>query len=176
MTLAVRQTTPAVAIAYGGNRTTILCYQRRFQMTGDIVNRPCTGKAIVTTTSTARFITLTHLRRRFKTASSTARECGISGQTFLNRLRKVCSPIRSRGSYGGLIINHRNRNARMQSCRRHLRWRRAQCARFLFTDQSRFNLSHADGIVCVYRRKGELFADSCADSRRRHSTLRAVYA
>jgi hypothetical protein len=35
------------------------------------------------------------------------------------------------------------------------------CARVLFTDESRFNLSIADGRVRVFRRRGERFAYNC---------------
>lgn len=159
--LASGQSVAAVARAFGCHRNTISNLQRRFQTTGDIVDRPRSGRPKVTTARTDRFITLTHLRRRFKTAASTAREHGISSQTVLNRLRKVRNPIRPRRPYIGQIINNRNRNARMQWARRHSRWRRAQWANVLFSDQSRLNLSHADGRLRVFRRKGERFSDAC---------------
>lgn len=165
--LAAGQTAAAVARAFGCHRNTISRLQQRFHATGDVVDRPRTGRPRVTTARTDRFMTLTHLRRRFKTASSTAREYGISSQTVINRLRKNCNPIRPRRPYVGQIINNRNRNARVLWGRRHLRWRRAQWATVLFSDESRFNLSHADGRIRVYRRKGERFADACLLERDR---------
>jgi len=41
---------------------------------------------------------------------------------------------------------------------RHVRWTRAMWSRKRFSDESRFNLSTADGRVRVVRRKGEHFA------------------
>ena len=44
---------------------------------------------------------------------------------------------------------------------------RQQCARVLFSDESRFNLSHYDGRIQVFRRRGERFADYCLIERDR---------
>ncbi len=118
-----------------------------FHSTGDTVDRPRTGRTRVTTARTDRFMTLTHLRRRFKMAPSTAREQDISRQTVIDRLRKVRNPIRQRRPYVGQIINHRNRNVRVQWARRHLRWRRAQWATVIFSDESRFKGSSRWKIV-----------------------------
>ena len=46
-------------------------------------------------------------------------------------------------------------------------WGRQQWARVLFSDESRFNLSHHDGRTRVFRRRGERFADNCLIERDR---------
>ena len=52
----------------------------------------------------------------------------------------------------------RHRAARLQCGRQ-------QLARVLFSDESRFNLSHHDGRIRVFRRRGECFADNCLIER-----------
>ena len=49
----------------------------------------------------------------------------------------------------------------------HFIWRRADWNRVLFSDESRFALSHADGRTRVYRRTNEHYADCCVLERDR---------
>lgn len=156
-----------VARQFNCHRNTIINLRERFQQSGSVRDGIRSGRPKVTSARQDRYITLTHLRNRFKTATSTARQFGISRQTVLNRLRKNANPIRARRPYVGHIINHRNRNLRRLWAQRHLRWTRAQWARVLFSDESRFNLSFADGRVRVFRRRGERFADNCLLERDR---------
>ena len=44
-------------------------------------------------------------------------------------------------------------------------FRRAEWDLILFSDECRFNLSHADGRERVYHRRGEHFADACVFER-----------
>ena len=121
----------------------------------------------VTNPRTDRFITLTHLRRRFKTATSSARQYGISKQTVLRRLRQAWQPIQPKGPYVGQVLTARHRAVRLQWAQRHFRWGQQQWARVLFFDESRLNLSHHDGRIRVFRRRGERFADNCLTERDR---------
>ena len=57
--------------------------------------------------------------------------------------------------------------ARLQWAQRHFRWGRQQWARILFSDESRFNLSHHDGRIRVFSRRGKRFADNCLIERDR---------
>ena len=75
------------------HRNTVIRLRQRFQQTGGVADRRRSGRPRVTNQQTDRFITLTHLRRRFQTASSTARQYGISRQTVLRRLRQPRVPI-----------------------------------------------------------------------------------
>ena len=58
-----------------------------------------------------------------------------------------------------------HRAARLQWA--HFGWGRQQWARVLFSDESRFNLSHHDGGIRVFRRREERFADNCLTERDR---------
>ena len=60
----------------------------------------------------------------------------------------------------GQVLTARHRAVRLQWGQRHFRRGRQQWARVLFSDESRFNLSHHDGRIRVFRRRGERFADN----------------
>ena len=145
--------------AFGCHRNTIIRLRQRFQQTVAVADRRRLGRPRVTNPRTDRFITLTHLRRRFQTATCSARQYGISKQTVLRRLRQARQPIRPRRPYVTQVLTARHRAARLQWAQRHFRWGRQQWV--LFSDESRFNLSHHDGRIRVFRRRGERFADNC---------------
>ena len=141
--------------------------RQRFQQISGVADRRRPGRPRVTNPRTDRFITLTHLRRRFQTATSSARQYGISKQIVLRRLRQARQPIRPRRPYVGQVLTVRHRAARLQWAKRHFRWGRQQWPRVLFSDEPRFNLSHHDGRIRVFRRRGERFADNCLIERDR---------
>lgn len=165
--LMAGQTVNAVSRVFGCTKKTIRRLAMRFRQTGSVKDRPRSGRPRVTTAREDRYLTLTHLRRRFMPATMMARHYGISAQTVRNRLRSSNRPLRARRPYCGQILTRAHRAARVNWCRRHLRFRRADWNAVLFTDESRFNLSHADGRVRVYRRRGERFADACVLQRNR---------
>ena len=136
-----------VSRAFRCHRNTIIRSRQRFQQTGGVVDRRRPGRPRVTNPQTDRFITLTHLRRRFQTMTSSARQHGISKQTVLRRLRQALQPIRPRKPYVGQVLTARHRAACLQWAQHHFRWGRQQWARVLFSDEARFNLSHHDGRI-----------------------------
>ena len=156
-----------VSRAFGCHRNTIIWLRQRFQQTGGVADRCRPGRPRVTNPRTDRFITLTHIRRRFQTATSSARQYGISKQTVLRCVRQARQPIRPRRPYVGQVLTASHRAARLQWEQRHFRWGRQQWARVLFSDESRFNLSHHDGRIRVFRRSGECFSDNCHIERDR---------
>ena len=93
-----------VSRAFGCHRNTIIRLRQRFQQTGGVADGLRPGRPRVTSPRTDRFITLTHLRRRFKTATSSARQYDISTQTVLRRLRQARQPIRPRRPYKGQVL------------------------------------------------------------------------
>ena len=167
LTMLARVDVSNVSRAFGCHRNTIIRLRLRFQQTGGVADRRRPGRPRVTNLRTDRFITLTHLRRRFQTATSSARQYGISKQTVLRRLRQARQPIRPMRPYVGQVLTARHRAARLQWAKWHFRWGRQQWARVLFSDESRFNLSHYDGRIRVFRRRGEPSADNCLIERDR---------
>ena len=119
---------------------TIIRLRQRFQQTVGVADRRRSGRPRVTNPQTDRFITPKHLRRRFQTATSSARQYGISKQTVLRRLGQARRPIRPRRPYVGQVLIARRRAARLQWAQRHFHWGRQQWAWVLFSDESRFNL------------------------------------
>ena len=156
-----------VSRAFGRHRHTIIRLRQRFQQTGGVADRRRPGRPRITNPQTDRFITLTHLRRRFQKATRSARQYGISKLSVLRRLRQARQPIRPGRPYVGRVLTARHRAARLQCTQRHFRWGRQQWARVLFFDEPRFNLNHHDGRIRVFRRRGERFADNCPIERDR---------
>ena len=110
-----------VSRAFGCHRNTIIRLRQRFQQTGGVADCRIPGRPRVTNPRTDRFITLTHLRRRFQKATSSARQYGISKQTVLRRLRQVRQPIRPRRLYVAQVFTARHRAAQLQWAQRHFR-------------------------------------------------------
>ena len=69
-----------VSRAFGCHRNTIILLRQRFQQTGGVADRRRPGRPRVTNPRMDRFITLTHLRRRFQMATSSASKYGTSKQ------------------------------------------------------------------------------------------------
>ena len=69
----------------------------------------------------------------------------------------------------GQVLTVRHEAVRSQWAQRHFRWEggQQQLTRVLFSDKSRFNLSHHDGRIRFFRRRGEHFADNCSIERDR---------
>ena len=62
-------------------RKTIERLQRRFRVTGNVADRPRSGRPRVTTAADDRYIVLQHVRNRRLTAAATGRQYGIHPQT-----------------------------------------------------------------------------------------------
>ena len=114
MMLARGNNVSNVSRAFGCHRNTIIRSRQHFQQTGGEADRRKPGRPTVTNPRMDRFITLTHLRRRFRTATSSARQYGISKQTVLRRLRQARQPIRPRRLYVGQVLTAHHRGARLQ--------------------------------------------------------------
>ena len=146
----------SVSRAFGCHRNTIIRLRQLFQQTDGVADRRRPGRLWVTNPRTDRFITLTHLRCRFQTATSSARQYSISKQTVLRRLRQARQPIRPRRPYVGQVRTARHRAARLQWAQWHFRWGLLQWALALFSDESRFNLSHHDGGIRALKEEGNV--------------------
>ena len=156
-----------VSKSFSCHRNTIIWLHRHFKQTGGVADCRRPGRPTVKNPRTERFITLTHLRRRFQTVTSSASQYSISKQTVLRRLRQAQQLIRPRRFYVGQVLTARYRAARLLLAQRHFHWWREQRASVLFSDESRFNLSHHDSQIRVFRRRGEHFADNCLIERDR---------
>ena len=68
---------------FGCTRKTIERSRRRFRVTGNVADRPRSGRPRVTTAADDRCIFLQHLRSRRLTAAATGRQYGIYSQTVI---------------------------------------------------------------------------------------------
>ena len=110
---------------FGCTRKTIERLRRRFRVTGNVAERPRSGSPPVTNAADDLYIVLQHLRNRRMTAAATGRQYGIYPQIVRKRLRQNAQPIRAYRPYFGQIFIRRHRAARLDWCRRHLHFRRA---------------------------------------------------
>ena len=111
-----------ISRVFGCHRNTIIRLGQCFQQTGGVADRRRPVRQRVTNLRTDSLITLTHLRCRFQTATSSARQYGISKQTVLCRLRQARQPIRPRRPYVGQVLTAHHRAARLQWAQQHFRW------------------------------------------------------
>ena len=150
-----------IVLHFGCSRQTIHNLRTRYATTGEVRDRPRSGRPRATSGRDDRFITVTHLRNRFIPATVTARQLGVLAQMIRNRLRHNRAPIRAPRPYTGQIINAHHRAACLAWAHRHRHWARAQWRNVFFTDKSRFRVSFVYGRVRVYRRRNERFAQCC---------------
>ena len=115
-----------VSKAFGCHRNAIIRLHQCFQQTGGVADRRRPGRPRVTNLRTDRFITLTHLRCRFQTATSSARKYGITKQTVLRPLSQARQPIQPKRTYVGQVLTALHQAARLQWAQRHFRWGRRQ--------------------------------------------------
>ena len=113
LTMLARGDVSNVSSAFGCHRNTIIRLRQRFQQTGGVADRRRPGRPRVTNPQMDRLITLTHLRRRFQTATSCARQYGISKQTVLRRLSQARQPVQPRRPYEGQVLTARHWAARL---------------------------------------------------------------
>ena len=154
-----------VARRFNVSRSTIVRLVRRINITGSLRDRPRPRPPRVTSVRQDNFIRQRHLRNRLATAISiysTSPSClgnrgrHISSNTVRRRLRE--RGINCWIPYRGMVLTERHRRERRILAQNNINRQRRTV---VFSDESRFNLSHADGRVRVYRRRNERFAPNC---------------
>ena len=126
-----------------------------YRETGRTADRPRSGRPRVTTPSQDRYMRTSHLRDRYRMATTTARVTtgmhnpSISAQTVRNRLREAglgaCRPVVRQ------VLTRHHRKQRCLWAQTHRRCSRQDWQKVLFTDESWFCLTGGDGRICVYR-------------------------
>jgi len=150
---------------------TIARLQTRYAETGSVADRQRSGRIRVTTRRQDRAIRLQHLRDRFLPAAHTAALTvgthgrPVSDRTIRRRLQQ--EGLRARRPFRGPILTEANRQNRLQWAQRHQRWTLRQWENVLFSDESRFCVSVADGRLRVWRRRGERYARCCITEHNR---------
>lgn len=169
--LRAGMTAREVARRFNVHECTVCRLHTRFRQTHVVSDRPRSGRPRVTTAEQDRHIRLTHLRNRQLPATLTAEQTPgthnnrISDQTVRRRLREA--HLHARRPYFGMILTPDRRRRRREWARTHQNWNLRRWATILFSDESRFCLSHADGRARVWRRAGERYADAAVIQRDR---------
>ena len=152
-----------VARIFNVHPSTITRLWDRFRQTNSTNDRLRSGRPRVTTPAQDRYIRVTHLRDRHRTARDTAREQfgarRVSDQTIRNRLREV--GIRAKRPKVAPSLTRQHRRRRVRWCNTVLPWTLANWRRIWFSDESRYLLRRRDGRDRVYRRRHERFAPHC---------------
>jgi transposase len=142
----------------------------RFNQAWSLNDRPRPGQPFVTTPRQQAFIRHRHLHNRFTAAATTAREIiGRHGRPIHARTVSRISKrhgIRCRRPYKGLQLKPHHRRYRLQWARQLLN-QRQNWSHVVFSDESRFNVSNADGRSRLYRCLRERFADNSVLERDR---------
>uniref|UniRef100_A0A674BTZ1 Transposase Tc1-like domain-containing protein n=1 Tax=Salmo trutta TaxID=8032 RepID=A0A674BTZ1_SALTR len=134
--------TADVARAINCNVRTVRRLRQRYRETGRTADRPRSGRPRVTTAAQDRYIRTSHLRDRYRMATTTARVTpgihnpSISAQTIRNRLREAgLRPVVRQ------VLTRHHRQQRRLWAQTHRRWTRQDWQKVLFTDESRFCLT-----------------------------------
>ena len=154
------------------HESTISPLLNRLQQTGNVADRPRSGKPRKTTPREDRFLTTLYRRNRFlysrklgrllRNATGT-RVCDRKVRNRLHATRlKACRP------YVGIPLMLKQRKTRLQWTKVHQGWTRRQWRNNLFSDKSRFNVSFANGRVRTWRRRGERLDQDNVVERDRH--------
>ena len=111
--LNVGMSATVVSRHFGCTRKTIdiECLRKRFRVTGNVADRPRSGRPRVATAADDHYFVLQHLRNKRLTAAATGRPYGIHRQTARNRLRQNVQTIRAYRPYFGQILTRSHRTA-----------------------------------------------------------------
>lgn len=156
-----------VAARFGVSQSAIAKLKKRFRDTGDVKDKPRSGRPRVTTPQTDRYISNSVLRNRRVSARTMqsrvwARDGRrISCDTIWRRLHQA--NLKARKAARKPLMTALHRRNRLRWCRDHRTWNFNQWTSVMFSDESRFALRKNDGRVKVWRRRGERFADCCID-------------
>ncbi|KAK7099853.1 hypothetical protein V1264_022900 [Littorina saxatilis] len=155
----------AVAVAFNVHLSTVYRLQQRFVNIGSTADAQRSGRPRVTTQRQDRQILRHHLRNRFHTANETARNTvGNHQRPIISVDRQSAEDLLSETSKTAVplpVLTQRHRMARQQWAQDHINWNWRQWRNILFTDESRFCISHVDGRVRVWRRRGERYTGDC---------------
>ena len=138
-----------IANDFNCNVRTIERLRVRYNATNSANDRPRCGRPQVTTARQNRLMVRQHFRNRFTRATETAQQTvgthqrPISADTVRHRL--VVSNLRCYRPARGPVLTPRHRQERLQWALQRHNWRNQQCRNVIFSDESRYCISTADG-------------------------------
>ena len=139
--------------------------RNRHRETGQYCRRPGQGRKCKTSPQDDRYIVLSALRQRTKTARDLQNDLHmasgirVSDQTIRNRLRR--ENIRSKRPVKKQRLTNQHKAARRTFAENYANWNLNQWQSVLFSDESRYRLTRCDGRLRVWGRPGERFSEEC---------------
>ena len=152
-----------VAANFGVSQSVVSRLYQRYQQTGEVAKRRGRGRTRATYRAFDRHVVMESLRSRTFSAPKlrqdlrNVRDVNVSVQTIRNRLND--RGLSARGPVLATPLTRQHQRIREQWSRAHLRWNQRQWSTVLFTNESVFRLSRADGRTSIWRRKNERFDD-----------------
>ncbi|XP_023854358.2 uncharacterized protein [Salvelinus sp. IW2-2015] len=131
--------TADVARAINCNVRTVRRLRQRYRETGWTADRPRSGRPGVTTSAQDRYIRTSHLRDRYRMATTTARVTpgthnpSVSAQTVRNRMRDA--GLRACRTVVRQVLTRHHQQQRRLWAQTHRRWTRQDWQKVLFTDE-----------------------------------------
>ena len=157
--------TADVARAINCNVRTVRHLRQRYRETGRTADCPRSGGPHATTPAQDQYIRTSHLRDRYRMATTTARVTpgthnpSNSAQTVRNRLReaglRACGPVVRQ-----VFTRHHRQQSRL-CAQTQCRWTRQDWQKVLFTNESQFCFTRGDGRIRIYRRRNERYTEAC---------------
>ena len=153
-----------VAARINAHESTVSRLAHRYRVTGNVADRPRSGRPRKTDQRTDRWMVTKVLRNRALTsdkiqAELQGQQVTVSSRLVRNRLKTA--GLKNRRPFRGIILTPRHRAARLRWARREIRAGLGRWTRVLVSDESRFCLMGQDGRNRVWRRQGERLADVC---------------
>ena len=137
LTMLARVDVSNVSRAFGCHRNTVIRLHKRFKQTGGVADSRKPGRPRVTNPRTDRFVLTS-----FSNCDKFCKAVRYHQTDSVALPQASLAPIWARRPYSGQVLTACHQAARLQCAQWHFCWGRQQWARVLFSDESRFNLSH----------------------------------
>ena len=159
-----------IAQRFGVNQSVVSRLISKHAATGDVADRPRSGRPKVTTPREDRRIINLARRNRFKPATKIRHEMvriinhPLSYSTVERRLLRA--GYRARRPRKGPLLTAGHRQTRLQWAQTRQNYNIRTWRRYIWSDESRYKLYFADGRARVRRLPHEEFNDECIQARR----------
>lgn len=132
---------------------------KKYNTHGTVEDRPKSGRPRKTTNDEDQRIVQDHEDQPFFPVKETATVYRLSVSTVRRRLKNA--GLKCRRPYIGSPFKEHHRGLRYDWCVARDRWFQPQWDAVLFSDESKFNVSFADGRLRIWRRDGHRYSENC---------------
>ena len=148
-----------IALRYNCSRQAVYDLIKKYEGRLSVDDIPGRGRKASTTRDEDQEIIQRHVEDPFVNIHKTATQFDVSISTVRRRLKNAglmcCRP------YVGTLLTENHIARRLQWAVSHHCWYNLEWNQVLFSDESRFKLSFADGRLRIWRRRGERSSSKC---------------